>query len=518
MSNDETGRDELDDAVHDPVGDDSGHADGRPDRTDDTAVALSRRAALASSAAVALGGLAGCTDDLVTPDGEGTADPGGGTATPTESGVGDIEHRALGDATIEMEDGSLVVRGVESEGDGVATLLGQAVEWASNTGTTISDMEDGATLRATAIGTVEGEADQMATTITMTQDGERTLLDWDYPVANGRVAVEVLGEDESVHYEEVGEEADLSFSPPGGEVMDTHIWFLGYVDEGGFLQERMDGVAPASCTYEFSNLSGDGLAVSLNGEEYTGTRLRVMEVAVEETADVWFTSEHRLTGSGVGSITMNTETVDPGVMFDWFSHEPIGDAAVERAPESVRVGGLEERDGVRIELGAVAGAAVPVDSLDVPDGTEFLVRGTLPAEDRGVGDKEPFGRLATRGANGDLELVADFEPLDTGSVRVEVARDGEAVESTTVEAGTLGTVGADVPVVETGISRGETPGLYHRFGDVAPVTLAADLEVEGDEVRAFASEPGGTVPAVASAELLGTGLEGIAITGVDPLI
>lgn len=155
-----------------------------------------------------------------------------------------------------------------------------------------------------------------------------------------------------------------------------------------------------------------------------------------------------------------------------------------------------------------------------PDGEETADPGggTATPTESGVGDKEPFGRLATRGANGDLELVADFEPLDTGSVRVEVLRGGEAVESTTVEAGTVGTVGADGPVVETGISRGETPGLYHRFGDVAPITLAEDLEVEGDEVRAFASEPGGAVEAVASAEMLGTGLEGIAITGVDPLI
>lgn len=482
------------------------------DEADHSRISLSRRSAIAGSALAALGGLAGCADDgFVTPDGDGT-DVTGGTPAPD---VGQFEHEALGDATIEMGEGVIEVTGVESEGDGIATLLGQTVEWASDTGTTISNMAEGATLRATAIGNVAGEPDQMATTVTITREGERNVVDWDYPIANGNVAVEVLDEDDTVHFEEVGTDADLSFAP-GGEVMDTHIWFLGYVDEGGFIQDQLNGIAPASCTYEFSDPSGGQLAVVLNGSQYTGTRLRVMEIPGEETADVWYTSEHRLTGSGVGTIRMNTETADPGVMFDGLSNEPVGDASLERRQGSVVLSGLEDRDGVLVELGEVVGVDTVLEATAPGEDAELLARGRGVVEDEDEG--EVFGTAGVVGAGETMDLVADFEALGSDLVDVEVLSGDDLVDSVTVEGGTYGSVGVDVPVVASGIAPMNSPGLYQKFGDAVPITLGGNTELQGDEVCVSASEPDTQVAAVSEFEVLGSGLEGVAITGEQPRV
>lgn len=461
-----------------------------------------RRSVLAGAGALAAGGVIGGAAN-------GFDVPLGTTAAVS---FGGNEHTLLGDATAERQNGSLVVRGFGSTGeDGIATHLGQATEWATNMGATVPEMPVGATLTATAIGNVEGEPDQVATRLHMTSVEEGVQVEWDYPVANGNVAVELLDESGTVTFQEVEPTQSVLVISDRHFV---HIWFLAYVSSGAIARE-MNGIAPATCTYEMLDPDGAELEVEIGGQRFTGTNLRVMENTLHDTDTVLYTSEHRLTGTDLDALVMDEEPVEAGVMFDDLANNPVGDAVLTHHGDALEVGGVFDRDGIYVELGSIDGVAVDLDPVPT-DLADTELREEAWATVDGCAHKS-LGHGGIRNTGGTLELFGDFGPLGTDGVDVRVFESGRLVGSDVVADGVLGTIEGRPNVVRTGVVPGGAPGYAVGFDGGFGLTLSSGTTLEGDQIRLFPAEATKTVGGVEAYGLTGRGFDRLVVRDEQPI-
>lgn len=461
-----------------------------------------RRSVLAGAGALAAGGvLGGAANGFDVPLGSSAAVSFGGN-----------EHTLLGDATAERQNGSLVVRGFGDSGeDGIVTHLEQATEWAANVGATVPEMPVGATLTAQCVGNLEGETGQVTTTLRATRREEGVELAWDYPVANGNVAVEVLDEDGTVHVQQVDPDQTLRVAPDQHFV---HIWFLAYVHDGAIATD-LDGVAPAACTYEISDPGGGELQVDLGGEVHTGTSLRVMEDPREDTHTVWYTSDHRLTGTDLDALVIDSEPVERGVMFRELANNPVGDAVLTHHGEALEVGGVFDADGIYVELGSIDGVAVDLDPVPT-DLADTELREEAWATVDGCAHKS-LGHGGVRNRDGTLELFGDFGPLGTDAVDVRVFGGGSLVGTDIVADGVLGTLEGRPNVVRTGVVPGGAPGYAVSFDGGFGLTLSSGTTLEGDQIRLFPAEATKAVGGVEAYGLTGRGLDGFVVRDEQPI-
>lgn len=460
-----------------------------------------RRSFLAGTGALAAGVVTGGTS--------AAADDRVGTRAVRFDGV---EHRLLDEATAEVQDGSLVVSGFgDSGGDGIAAMLGQATEWLGD-GETRAEMPVGSTLTATTVGTVDGESGQVATRIDLTREGEADfVVEWDYPVAEGSLAVEVLDGSEVVHFEEVENGGQVAVQPPQPAPPD----FFTYTTDGE-LAALAGGVAPASCTNEFAYPDGE-VTVDVDGTEHTGTRFRVLEDTREQTAEAWYVSEYRLTGTGIDRLVVDGETVDPGVMFADLANNPVGDATLTRHPDALEVANVASGDGFYADLGSVEGAGFAFDGVqtDTP-GAAISVQALATVD---VCGKKTFGVAELRDEGGDRTLSGGFpDELETDAVRVDVREDGSLVGREVVAEGDLGVFGESPTVRQVGVLPTTPTGYGFLFDDSVEVQLGSGTQLAGNEIRVAPSDPELEVLAVHALGVDGDELEGIVVRDEVPMV
>lgn len=471
--------------------------------TDGQDGATGRRTFLAGAGTLAAGVVAGGT--AAGADGPAT------TATVTFDG---IEHRLLGDATAEVLDGSLVVSGFGDSGDdGVAALLGQAVGWRADIDGTVGQLPEGGALSSTAVGNVEGEPGLVATSVTTTREGDALAVDWDYPIANDNLAVEVHDGASLVVREPVNNTDSITIHPPDAY---DHNYFESTDDDEPLLATLSPtGPPDPACVTEYSSSDGSEFQVQIGGSEYAGTRVGVLEDPSEETYDIWYTSEYRLTGAGIDELVVDAEGLTRGVMFDHLANRRVGDATLTRTADSLDVADTDDADGVRVEVGSVTSVAVSFDGVSLTNTGE-----RLDDEVVGVVDGTAGTTVATAGLDNvgmALEVLAAFDALGTDTVTVTVLEGGSVSGSVVTSDGSVAMVGGEPGVVETAATRGDPPGVGFRF-EQSTMVMAGGEVFQGDEVRVAANDPAASVDALQDLVLTGTGLDGVGILDEQPVV
>ena len=212
------------------------------------------------------------------------------------------------------------------------------------------------------------------------------------------------------------------------------------------------------------------------------------------------------------------------------AHQALGRARFDATPGRLTLtdlgpGGL---DGVRLDftelatifgLPSVHGIDVKLAALSLRRSDRFDL--TATGVSRGVPGTH-LGRASVLNRRGQLELSADFSPLGTSRVRVEVYRAGRRVGSADLRGGTVGTLTSGARIVGCGQqARVELlPGLVlktERPVDFTPVGGGASLT--GDEFRLLALRPSGLVDQLSAFDItLQTGSGGtFSILGETPL-
>lgn len=446
-----------------------------------------RRDVLKSVTGLAAAGLLG---------GVGTGTAGAATSEEWSQFAG-LDHTALGSAEPFVENGSLVVSGIDDTGEsGVNVGLGEA---------------EGVTVDA--------------------------VLDWSNPYGSFRefrsrgIVDGSSGEELGLlRTERVDSPDGFALAPDfGGIGADTHTW---EVYDQGELVGRQEEVDAASYLPDRGSevtadviiiLAGDdviiiivvveesGPIVGPRGDEYVGNEIHLVPespaVMPEAVTDL------DVVAAGRDQFTVH----DEGIHALDNLHRQRGDSFLRGANGGGALGvsnvGSSGGDGVAVELDGGKQFEARLDGLDLTSSessVDFDLTGTFD----GTADS-PLGHASLTNVGDQLEIEADFRDVGAETVRAEVFDSGEKVGETTVEPGVIGSV-ADPTVVGWCGSDGDDVIIIIIIiiidDEPLPYEFSDGSEFVGDELRLSPTEVSGEIT-----ELTEYGIEAANVDSFDVL-
>lgn len=453
-----------------------------------------RRSVLAGVGALAVGGVAAGAARQTTRGSGGTR----GTEAATFDG---LDHRAIGDASLSTESGALVAS-LGSDGSGFATDTERAVTWRAGLSQTVSDMPVGSSITVEAVGTVEGEPDQVAgsTTLTRNESSYSFTGSYDSTVAPDDITVEVMdGDTPQLARPLNNDRITMDERDFWWDDFEYHFW--QFLVSGNAVQNN-DGRAVERCWASVRNTNGETVPVTVGDDTTSGHEVRLNETASDDGGTVWYTTEMRVTASGLDELVLDDEPTTPGAAFSELPHRLDGETTVQRTPDTLQVGNVDAGDGFEVYLGSVDGFAATFDGVSLDgSGASFVSEGTGTVDE--TGDRS-LGTATLSNAGSGLELAADFAPLGTESVRVEVLRGGTVVGSAVVPAGTVAAVAGGPQVVGSGVLPATPPGYVLAFDREVEVATGDGEPLFGDQVRLFPDRPTAVVDALEAFDVGGS--------------
>ncbi len=438
-----------------------------------------------------------------------------------------IEHRALGDAELSTESGALVASGIDEEGDdGVAAQTVQSTRWGADIGPTTSEMGAGSSLELQARVNEDGEEGVVGGTTSATMEDDATAA-----VTGSYISSQAAGDVQVEAYRD--QTLVATYEPPDPQRYVIRLTWEEYREllfELWFYSTATiepSNPPTVACAFEYAT-AGTVDEVGMPDGPVEANRVRIVETVENAYDDTWYGTEMQLRGSGMDEIVVAGETAQPGLLFDGHPNHPLGAASLSRTHEAVTVDVGDGGDGVEIVTGSATSVAANLDPVGFGGGAslETVGRGTVE------GTFDQFGSAGVRDEDGTSVLSADFGPLGTDSVVVEVYDGLDLVGSGVVPAGTVASLSGDPRLAMAGALAGSPTGYTLTFdrtttvqlgsgdgGTQTPVLadsgtgqLSSGATFDGNRVRLLADDPAATVADVRTLSLLGAGLGGFDIT------
>lgn len=454
-----------------------------------------RRPLLAALAAGGAAGLAGCT---ALSDGV----PVGQAEAADRVLFDGLDHTALGDASLDVSEGDLVVSDVDEAGDdGARVDLGEPRSFSTEMVLDPENTPSGAQLETRFSGVLDGESGVDVGGVSMERvdggfDGRP-----DYgPIGSDTYTAELyLDGDRQVAAEGLVDPIHFHFIDP----CFFYCWW-GWHWWHWYWHWYF---CPIICVLP------DGREVEADRVDFSPDRVAV-EDGYATTAD--------LTAAGKPRVRVDAESL--GLFGN--DHSAVGDVTLDARDRgsSLVVGDVDGSggDGVSVDFGGVGNAGVAVDPIGLPnDGMRFEVSGTGTVD--GISGQS-IGWMACRNNSGTVQAVADYSDVGSTDVRIEVVNDGSLVGRDVVPGGdvvaTVDGAGDGAPriqVVEKDLTVPDVPPCYRVGLDRdATVTPVDGEELVGDTVRFLADNPDSTVDSIGSFDLTGTALDAITVVDETP--
>jgi hypothetical protein len=406
----------------------------------------------------------------------------GGATTGTAGAVvvnswnwfGGLEHAALGSAEPGLDNGTLVVGGLDDTGDsGVNVSLGEAGGVAVDT--TLDPAVPVESYREfRSRGVVDGETGVDLGLLRSVRTGDPDGFGF-------RPDFQNLGS-ESYTFE-VYQNGDLVGGVDGAtgrayipdrdyeyEIKIVIIW----TDAGPLIKIIIVGLEDPIIGPEM--------------DEYPGDEIRMIPENVEVVPDA--ATDLNMVAAGREQFTVDAEALHAmgnphrrrgGARFE------AGNLGTELTVDNV---GSSGEDGVAVPLDDAESLAVHVKDLDVAEEEEWLEGYYFgPA---GGWPSPPIHYASLTNVGGELEITADFTEQGTDYVHAQVFESGDLVGETAVEAGVVGHVGGEFRDGWCGSDGdGHIDFDFEEDGDPIPhpMVFADGTELEGDRLRLGPAEP-----------------------------
>lgn len=429
-----------------------------------------------------------------------------------------IEHRALGDASLSTESGSLVASNIDDEGDdGVAAQTVQSTTWQANVDRTTEAMGAGSSLEVQAHVNEEGESGVVGGTTTATMVDDTTAevtASYSTSSDSGDVTVEAYQDETVVNTYQPADPNDYDAEMVLVDWWDI-IFLIRYlsrlsVASGPVTTSDSNDSVTIACVFEYRT-GGQLSPVRMGGDTVEANRLRFVETVPDSYDDVWYGTEMQLRGAGMDRITIDSEDVQPGLVFDGHPNRPVGDASLSRTTDVATVSGFDDAgdDGVEIVAGSATSVAANLDAVALDGGAsmEAAARGTVDGT-----DDQSLGTATVRDDGGTPTLSADFGTLGTDTVAVEVYDGTDLVGSDVVAAGDVATLSGDPRLAMAAAVAGSPTGYSKTFDRTTTVRLSSGAAFDGNRVRLLADGPDATVADAETLSLLAAGLDAVDVT------
>ncbi|MFC7082372.1 hypothetical protein [Halorussus caseinilyticus] len=382
---------------------------------------------------------------------------------------GGLEHTALGSAEPTLENGSLVVPGLDDTGEsGVGVGLGEAGGITVNTTLDPSVPVD-SYREFRNRGVVNGESGvgigRFRTVRTDSPNGFAVEPNFEN-LGSGSYTFEVYDRGDRVG--RVEEATDPSYIPDRDVEFEIKIVVI-WTDAGPIIKIVIVGI--------------EDPIIGPRMDEYVGDEIRIRPENLDAVPDA-------ATGLDVVGVGREQFTIDDeAVHAVGRPHRRLGNARFDpvNLGSSLGVGnvGSSGEDGFGIDLDGVQSFEFEYRDLDltvegaVLEGYYFGPYGGWP-----IGPP-PVASLTNVG--GELEIRADFTEVGSEAVHARVFEGNDIVGETTLEAGVVGTMPAEFVDGWCG-SDGDPPGIEFRPGDGGdpvplPFAFADGTELEGDRLR-----------------------------------
>jgi hypothetical protein len=434
----------------------------------------------------------------------------GNWANGQASGVGSVASlvyhgvtlTALGNATLAVSGSELVISNLGSSGqDGVSfalptNLTALEVEWQpldmSNT------LPIGAYIKEQMIGTANGITNGVLQTLTVTKNGTSNYVMTadSSPIGASNYTVQAY-----LHGVLVGQATNL----PGGQLLTV-------------------GGAPYSYDETYLYLSvdyfGHPISVPLGGSPVLCDQLYIIPENVSlSNAPTAF----QITASQVPAITITSQ--NESLVYQGLINTSLGNAALAVSGSELVVSNLGSsgQDGVSIALAPTVGTYCQAlwQPLDPTNG--LLIGAYVQSQLFGTAGSVTNGLLGwwrlTKLGTTNYAVTADYSPMGSSTVTVQVYNGTNLVATRTGQSGTLGTVagcvaddedGNPVPKGPYGIPTGPFGGGLTMFGPL-DMQLSDAATVTGDGF-VILPEGGVTVTSLSGVQLLASGISQIVIT------
>lgn len=454
-------------------------------------IETSRRPLLAALAAGGTAGLAGCS-----------ALSGGapvGEAEAADRVIFDgLDHSALGDASLEVLDGDLVVSNVDGGGDdGVRVAFGEARRFRTEMSLDPENTPLGSYIESHYRGVLDGQTDQPTGNIRLTRVDGGYEADPDYSALGSRsYSVELQRDGEVVL-------SDGGFTEP------VHVAVREVIPIVCFCAWHRWGWIWVWFTPVVTYTLPDGRTADADRVEFAPD-----SVDVEDG----YATEVNVRAADRRSFRIENESVDAFGNF----HEALGDVTLDPRDRgsTLVVGDVDGSggDGVTVDFGGVTSAGVAFDPIGLPnDGMRFEVSGTGTVDGT---SGQSIGWMGCRNNGGTVQAVADYSDVGSSDVRIEVVNDGDLVGRDVVDGGgvvaTVSGAGDGAPRIHTcekDIDVPDAPPCYLIGLDRdATITPDGGEELVGDRARFLADNPDATIDSIGSFDLTGTSLDSMTIT------
>jgi hypothetical protein len=429
-----------------------------------------------------------------------TLDFEGSTGLQAESSVwfDGVNYAPAGDATLSKADGTLVVEGVDEQGDDGATLrAGSAQDAGSGFWLTPKETPAGAYKEVRQRGVVDGTSGRNVGRLRVERlsEGDKYALQPDFSGIGAETYTLQVFDDGSLVAEEAGLEGHTEIAGASNGSNGTTYGSAPISIEFGWDIDG-DGDDDIIITIEF-NFS----ITSSGGNEYEGDSVRFIADNPRSTADS--IEEVDLLASGISSFEIGDAAIEA---FDR-AHMQVGNARLRAGSggSEFYVGNVESDDGVRANLVDASAFKFQLDPIALDTAGDSVTSHAIGTYGGVSGSS--LGRATVSSDGSELTVTTDYSALGSENVRLVVYDTGEKVGETVVPDGEVARIPFIPPFGGCGKGVVDFPCYYKRWDDDPfPIVASDGSEYRGNEMELLADDADESVSGLTALEMRGSGI------------